>query len=114
MLRGIPGHMILSADGGGHRISSVAFQASSKAQGGGMSLGAKKVLDCSDRSVEKWGIGRFDAVASLEAGELRKAELKVGWDPIEDDNSHCNAWGRITKGLRRQLASEASWRFLNS
>lgn len=114
MVRGISERMILPADGGGQRISSAAFQASNEAQGGGMSLGAKKVLDCSNKSVDEWGAGRFDAIVCLVAGELRSANLKVGWDPIEEDDSHCNAWGTFTRGLRRQFAREARWRFLDS
>ena len=114
MLRGISSYWIKPTESGGHRISSGAFQASSKALGGGLSLGAKKVLDCNGKSVDEWGSGRFDAVVCLEAGELRAANLKVGWDPTEDDNSHCNAWGKLTRRLKRSLAREAKWRYLDS
>ena len=110
MLRGIPEQWIHSTDDGGRRISSGAFQRSSdKYQG--MSLGAKKILDCADTSVEEWARGRFSTVVCFPASDLRAIDVKVGWDPIPDDRAHCNAWGRIPTGHAKRLAREANRRF---
>ena len=111
MLRGIPTQWIIPTNDGGRRISSGAFrQSSDKYQG--MSLGAKKILDCANASVEEWAAGRFDAVVCLPASELREVGIEVGWDPVPDDPAHCNAWGRLTTGHAKRLARDANRRFL--
>ena len=114
MLRGIPIQWIKSTDGGERRISSGALQPSSEARGGGLSLGAKKVLECVGRSVDDWASGRFAAVVCLEAREFRSNGLQVGWNPLDGDQAHCDAWGTLTKGIKRRLAQEARRRFLDS
>lgn len=111
MLRGIPTHCIIPTADGGRRISSGAFGPSSdKYQG--MSLGAKKILDCAKASVEEWAGGRFDAVVCFPASKLREVGVEVGWDPVPDDPAHCNAWGRLTTGHKKRLAKDAARRFL--
>ena len=39
-------------------------------------------------------------------------DIKVGWDPDPADPTHCNAWGRLTKGNAKRLAKDANRRFL--
>ncbi len=114
MVRGIPEQWLILTDNGEHRISSAAFQPSSEAHGGGLSLGAKKVLECRGTSVDEWAAGRFVAVVCLEVAVLRNANLQVGWDPLDNDPAHCNAWGKFTRGFRKQLARELKKRMLDS
>ena len=112
MLRGIPVHWIKETESGERRISSGAFQASSDKYKG-MSLGAKKVLECYEKSVEEWARDRFGAVVCLPVGKLKNAGMQVGWDPTADDPSHCNAWGNLGKSLQKCFAKSASRRFLD-
>ena len=113
MLRGIATEWIVSTPDGGRRISSGAFQSSTDTHAG-MSLGAKKILDCTDTTVEEWAGGRFAAVVCLPASKLRAVDVQVGWDPMPDDPAHCNAWGAISRGYKKRLAKDANWRFLRS
>ncbi len=117
MLRGIPEQQIVSTPDGGRRISSGAFSRSSDTYGG-LSLGAKKVLECLEKTTEEWAAGRFSAVVCFPAGMLRKAGVQIGWDPLDEDPAHCNAWGASgepfprKQSLRKDLATKTKWRFL--
>ena len=111
MLRGIPAQHIITTCDGGRRISSGAFSPSSDKYEG-MSLGARKILDCAAVSIERWAESRFDAVVCFPASELRNRGAKVGWDPDSDDRAHCNAWGKLTKGDKKRLATDSNRRFL--
>lgn len=116
LLRGIPKQWIQPAPNGGHRISSAAFNASSDTYGG-LSLAAKKALECLGRTVDDWAAGRFSAVVCFPAEMLRSAEVQVGWDPVDNDSSHCNAWAKSgdpfprRRSLRKRLANETGCRF---
>lgn len=117
MLRGIPAQQIVSTPDGGRRISTGAFSRSSDAYGG-LSLGAKKVLECLEKTTEEWAAGRFSAVVCFPAEMLRKAGVWIGWDPLDDDPAHCNAWDASGKpfprrrSLRKALATKTKLRFL--
>lgn len=117
MLRGIPKWQILRTPDGGQRISTGAFSRSSDKYGG-LSLGAKKVLECVERSVEEWASGRFGAVVCFPASMLRNAGVQIGWDPKENDSAHCNAWEKTGKpfprtgSLKKKLANNTERRFL--
>lgn len=118
MLRGIPEQQIVSTPDGGRRISTGAFSRSSDKYGG-LSLGAKRVLECLGRTTEEWAAGRFSAVVCFPAETLRNAGAQVGWDPLEDDPSHCNAWEDSGKpfprkrSLRKDLANNTKRRFFD-
>ena len=118
MLRGIPAQWIKPAPDGGRRISSGAFQPSSDKYGG-LSLGAKKVLECLEMTTEEWSAGRFSAVVCFPAGMLRSAGIQIGWDPLDEDSAHCNAWAESggpfpkTRSLRKSLTTETKRRFLD-
>ena len=79
-----------------------------------MSLGAKKLLDCSDKSVDDWAADRFRAVVCFPAADLRDANVQVGWDPTDDDPAHCNAWGKLRKSLQKYFAKCAGRSFFDS
>lgn len=117
MLRGIPEQWIKPTPDGGRRISSGAFQPSDDKYGG-LSLGAKKVLECLERTTEEWSAGRFSAVVCFPAGMLRNAGVQIGWDPLDTDPAHCNAWDKSGKpfprrqSLRKSLATETRRQFL--
>lgn len=113
MLRGIPERWIIRTDDGGHRISTGAFQASSDKYKG-MSLAAKKVLECEEKDINEWAAGKFVAVVCFPVVKLRDVEILVGWDPNKDDPAHCNAWGKLRKSLQKEFAKKAKRRFLNS
>lgn len=78
-----------------------------------MSLGAKKVLECYEKSVDEWAAGRFGAVVCFPAVKLRDAGVQVGWNPTDDDPAHCNAWGKLRKSLQKYFANQAKKRFLH-
>ena len=119
MLRGIPEQQIVSTSDGGRRISSGAFSRSSDKYGG-LSLGAKKVLECHGRTTEDWAAGRFSAVVCFPAETLRSAGVQVGWDPLEDDPAHCSAWDASgepfprKRSFRKHLASNTKRRFFGN
>ena len=117
MMRGIPEWQIVSTPDGGRRISTGALSRSSDKYGG-LFLGAKKVLECLEKTTEDWAAGRFSAVVCFPAGMLRNAGVQVGWDPLEDDPAHCNAWEASGKPFPRKrsvlkdLANNTKRRFL--
>lgn len=114
MLRGIPDRWVFPTEDGGRRITSAAFNRSSESRDKyrGMSLGAKKILDCAGISADEWAEGRFRAIVCFPASELRGVGVRVGWDPQPDDPAHCGAWGGLPMSLRKRLAREAKRRFL--
>ena len=114
MLRGVPCRWVLPTTDGGRRISSGAFNPSSEAEDKykGMSLGAKKILDCLGTNLDEWAGGRFCAIVWFPVSDLRGGGVKVGWDPTPDDPAHCGAWGSVPKSLKKRLAKEANRRFL--
>lgn len=115
MLRGIPCRWVIPTEKGRHRISSGAFQNSSESDDKyeSLSLGSKKMLDFHNSSIDEWSNGRFCAVATFPASELRDSAIKVGWDPKDDDPAHCGAWGNLKKPLRKRLAKEVEWQYIN-
>lgn len=121
MLRGIPEWQILPTPDGGRRISSGAFSGTNceRDKYGGLSLGAKRVLECLEKTTEEWAAGRYLAVVCIPAGMLREAGVQIGWDPQENDPAHCNAWdasGRPfprRKALQKNLAKMTTRRFLD-
>ena len=109
MLRGIPDFWVLPTEDGGHRITSAAFNRSSEARDKhrGMSLGAKKILECTGMTADQWAGGRFRAIVCFPVSDLRVVGAKVGWDPMPEDPAHCGAWGSLPKSLRKRLARDA-------
>ena len=105
MLRGIPEQQIVPTPDGGRRISTGAFSRSSDTYGG-LSLGVKKVLECLEKTTDEWAAGRFSAVVCFPAKMLREAGVQIGWDPLDDDPAHCNAWEKSGKTLPAQ---EIAW-----
>ena len=118
LLRGIPELQIVSTKDGKRRISTGAFHRSSDKYGG-LSLGAKKVLECLDKSTEEWSAGRFSAVVCFPAEMLRNAGVQIGWDPLDNDPAHCNAWKDSgepfprKRSLQKNLATNTTCRFLD-
>ncbi len=109
LIRGIPYEQTLSDGENGRRISTGAFDASSEKYGG-LSVAAKKVLECLGKTSDEWAAGRFSAVVCFPAKVLRKRGIQIGWEPLEDDRAHCNAWAASgdpfprAKSLKKDLA----------
>jgi len=83
LIRGIPRIHISEKDG---RVSSSAFKTSNDKYGG-LSISAKKILECIGKSVDDWAESRFVAVACFPVKILRDEKIQVGWDPRRDDPS---------------------------
>ena len=122
MLRGIPAQFVMPTPDGGRRISPGAFSPSSPSRDKyrGLSLGAKKVLECLEKTTEEWSNGLYVAVVCVPAKMLRDEGVQIGWDPQESEPSHCNAWGvsglpsSRKKALQKRLAEKTAHRFLGS
>ena len=112
LIRGIPDAHIQRNGKPRLRSSAFSFSSGSRDAYKGMSLAAKKILECGAKSIEEWGGQRFAAVACLPAKTLRDLELKVGWDPLTGERAHCGAWGSLSKRERKRLAETVRWRFV--
>ena len=109
VIRRISNHHIVPDGQGGKKISTMALQCSSDADGGmSVDLETQIVEDGKDArayvSSPVWtGSIRFTA------GMLRGEELLVGYDPLPENPYHGVVWGQLTRGKQRRLLSIASW-----
>ena len=112
LIRGITAAHIQS--NGKPRLRSSAFNLSSPDRDPheGMSLAAKKILECGGKNPDEWARERFVAIACLPARTLRDLQMRVGWEPLKSERAHCGAWGSLSKRERKRLAEAVRWRFL--
>ena len=84
---------------------------------GALARGGRERWNAFGRTVDDWAAGRFSAVVCFPARMLRSADVQVGWDPVDNDPSHCNAWAKSgepfprRRSLRKRLANETGRRF---
>jgi len=93
----------------GKRLSSAAFKPSTDKYRG-LSLDHKEMILYFGQSVENRMPEKSCAVACVQAGELRKEkDVRVGWDPLDSNPAHCNAWG-LRGNAPKRIAKSARWR----
>lgn len=89
----------------------MAFQPSSDALGGGLSVDLQREIEEAGRdavqfvTTPKWiGSVRFTAK------QLRKESFIIGFDPLPPGNPfHGEVWGKFTDGKKKQLRRIAQW-----
>ena len=95
-------HICLDENTGRMRIKSSAFSPTSRDSEYGMSVDLEQLLTGAglphDARVPR-GVG---AVA-LPVGQVRELALKVGSDPVPDNQFHGQAWGVRSKGIKQRL-----------
>ena len=102
-------HVVPDQMRGCHRISSIAFKASS-GNGNGMSVD----LQC---EIEKAGLDprvyvttpRWIGSVRILARELRVLSLMVGYHPLESNPYHGEVWGAFTKVKQDSLRNVCQW-----
>ena len=90
------------------RVSSAAIDTSSEPNGG-MSMDLRRLVEAAGISPEEHIEGRWVGALLLTAGMLRAEGLRVGHDPLPTNPYHCQAWGKITKGMQRKILRSARW-----
>ena len=85
---------------GGLRLSTAACTSSSDKYKG-WSVGHKPMVLYEHGTIRDWLPTDAVGYAYIVVGELRGEGVKVGWDPLEKDQTHCNAWN-IGSSKRRQ------------
>lgn len=93
------------------RVSTMAFQPSSEAQGGGLSVDLQREIEESGRDALQF-VMKPPWIGSVRftAQQLRNEGLIVGYDPLVPDNPfHGEVWGDFSKGKKRKLLQIAQW-----
>ena len=93
------------------RVSTMAFQPSSVAQGGGLSVDLQREIEESGRDPLQF-VTQPPWIGSVRftAQQLRNEGLMVGYDPLPPDNPfHGEVWGAFSKGKKRKLLQIAQW-----
>lgn len=95
-------HICRDDNTGQLRIKSSAFSPTSRDPEYGMSVDLEQLLSeeglPKDHKVPK----NFGAVA-LKVASIRSLELKVGSDPVPDNQFHGQIWGVRTKNLKQKI-----------
>jgi hypothetical protein len=111
VIRRISPHLVVIDKDGTKRLSSMAFQAASPTQGGGMSVDLQ-------REIEEAGVNAKEFVSHqpwigavrFTAKMIRDAGFSVGYDPLPPENPyHGEVWGTFTTGNKKKLQRIAEW-----
>lgn len=110
IIRRISEYFVVDDDATGQkRISTMAFRASS-GDLGGMSVDI-------EASIVEAGLDPIAHVTSptwigsvrFTAQTLRNEQLKVGFDPIDENPHHGQAWGQFPKSKQKRLRNSCTW-----
>lgn len=102
-----PHHLVDDPKAGGKRLSSMAFQPSSGANGG-MSVDLQALIEEDGLDARAYVIAPpWIGAVRFTAGGLRSESLKVGFDPRPALPYHGQGWGHFTNSLPRRLAKLA-------
>jgi hypothetical protein len=88
----------LSEDDGGIRLTSGAF---SESEGGGMSVDIEDWMKADGLDPTHYVTDPTHGAVRLKVGDLRRQNLKVGWDPDDAHPHHGSVWG-IGNGSKRK------------
>lgn len=111
VIRRISPQFVVPDKDGQPRISSLAFQPSSPAQGGGLSVDLQREIEESGRDVVQFVMNPpWVGSVRFTAQQLRNEGFMVGYDPLPPDNPfHGEVWGQFTTGKKKQLLRTAQW-----
>jgi hypothetical protein len=93
----------------GKRLSSATFEESSDPKGG-MSVDLENLMIICDQDPKLLvTTARCPGSVRLVAGDFRRLEFVVGYDPVEQNPYHGSVWGRFTRSKQRQLLEACCW-----
>lgn len=96
-------------DGGQRRISSIAFKPSS-GPNGGMSVDLESFIIAQQLDPRAFVTTPvWMGSVCFRAGDLRADTLKVGYDPLPDNDCHGEVWGATKRPQWRRLQRLAVW-----
>lgn len=107
-------HIVPDQNTGRDRISSKAFSASSSPKGG-LSIDVLKLMEKDGVDAEEFvTTPKYTGSVLLHVSEIRKEELWVGYEPVQDNPYHGEVWrqpsgGSFSRGVKRRLQKSASW-----
>ncbi len=101
-------HLVPDENIGGRRVGSNAFHATSKDPDYGMSVDIGQLLVEANRELGSRVKPGFGAVG-LRVGDVRTvAALKVGSDPLPENEFHGQVWG-VKNKVSKRLSRLATW-----
>jgi hypothetical protein len=102
--------LVLDKDGL-RRVSSIAFQPSSNAQGGGLSVDLQQEIEALGKNAVQFvTTPRWIGSVRFAAKQLRNEGFIVGYNPLPPDNPHHGeVWGQFSTGKKKQLLRMAEW-----
>lgn len=107
VIRRISSNHIVTDAAGQRRLSSMAFKPSS-GPNGGMSVDVEPFIADAGYDPRVFvTTPRWTGSVSFVVGELRARALRVGYDPIPENEFHGEVWG--TRGQFRQLQAMSHW-----
>jgi len=109
VIRRISTHQIVTDKYGVRRLSSLAFKASSGANGG-MSVDLEQlIIEAGLVPMDYVTTPRWFGSLVYEVRELRAMNLQVGFEPLEDNPYHGEVWGIFDRPTQRHLCETAVW-----
>lgn len=111
VIRRVSQEFVVPDKDGMPRVSTMAFQPSSVAQGGGLSIDLQREIEESGRDARQFVMSPpWIGSVRFSAGQLRGEELMVGYEPMPPDNPfHGEVWGNFSKGKKKRLLQIAQW-----
>lgn len=109
VIRRISGNHIITDGAGQRRLSSMAFKPSS-GPNGGMSVDIEHFIAAAGRVPREFvTTPEWMGSVSFFVGEVRAQALRVGYDPLPENDFHGEVWGARTRSQWRQLQAIATW-----
>ena len=109
VIRRISKEHIVPDGNGGKRISSMAFKKSS-GPNGGMSVDLERLIVQAGLEPREYVTNpRWMGSVRFTASALRKEELMIGRDPLEDNPYHGEVWGNFTSSKVKRLQRLVEW-----
>lgn len=111
IIRRISEQFIVIDKDGQKRISSMAFNPSSAALGGGLSVDLQQEIENAKLDPYKFVTSpRWIGSVKFSASQLRSQGFSVGFDPLLPDNPyHGEVWGQFSSSKKKYLINAASW-----
>lgn len=114
-------HLAWDDDRKCNRVSTKAFQASTKLESG-MSVDVEKLIAADGHDAKTWvTTPRYRGSVSFVANAVRQLGLRVGYEPVEEDGTieanpyHGEVWGTVerpykfTKPQQRAIHERVEW-----
>ena len=111
ILRRISRHHIVFDKDGQRKVSSMAFNPSSKALGGGLSVDLQREIDESGQNAKQY-VMQPPWIGSVRftASQLRAEGFMVGYDPLPPELPfHGEVWGDFSSAKKKKLISLSEW-----